>query len=62
MRVCAAHKVQAVETFKSIRDDSEVDLCPECLEAFNLIVSGAFFEEDEKEPKPRRGRQQRETT
>jgi hypothetical protein len=49
MRVCFAHKVQAVETLKSIRDDSEHDLCPECLEAFRLIVSGAFFEPEQEE-------------
>ena len=56
MRVCAAHRVQAVETYKSLRDDSEIDLCPECLEALNLILSGAFFLKTDEEPKRRPGR------
>lgn len=57
MRVCQAHKIQAVETLKSIRDDSEHDLCPECLEVFNLIVSGAFFADAAAEDAaPKRGR------
>ncbi len=53
MRVCEAHKVKAVVTLKSSQDDSEHDLCPECFEAFNLIVSGAFFTDDAS---PKRGR------
>lgn len=56
MRVCQAHKVQAVETYRSVRDDSEVDLCPECLEAFNLIISGAFFDKPVEEGKRKPGR------
>ena len=60
MRVCEAHKVRAVVTLKSLTDDSEYDLCPECQEAFNLLVSGAFFadvtheEETKKRGRPTR--------
>ncbi len=57
MRVCEAHKIKAVVTLKSMHDDSEHDLCPECFEAFNLIVSGAFFADAAaEEAAPKRGR------
>ena len=56
MRVCEAHKIKAVVTLKSSQDDSEHYLCPECFEAFQLIVSGAFFADaaaEEQESKKR---------
>ena len=64
MRVCTAHKIQAVETLKSLTDDSEHDLCPECLEAFHLVVSGAFFADVQAEDTDsrKRGRPRKEAT
>jgi hypothetical protein len=56
IRVCEAHKVKAVVTLKSSQDDSEYDLCPECFEAVQLIVSGAFFADAAAENAPKRGR------
>ena len=56
IRVCEAHRIKAVVTLKSSQDDSEHDLCPECLEAFHLIVSGAFFADAAAEDIPKRGR------
>lgn len=41
-------------TLTSNIDDSEYDLCPECKEAFELIVSGAFFEATEEKKRGRR--------
>ena len=62
MRVCSAHRINAVDTLKSLHDDSEYDLCPECLEAFHLVVSGAFFADPSAEEVPRRGRPRKEAT
>ena len=54
--VCEAHQIKAVVTLKNKQDDSEHDLCPECFEAFQLIVSGAFFEEVVEGEVRKRGR------
>lgn len=62
IRVCIPHKIQAVETFKSLTDDSEYDLCPECLEAFQLLVSGAFFADVTTDDTKKRGRPRKEAT
>lgn len=63
MRVCEAHKIKAVVTLKSSQDDSEHDLCPECYEAFQLVVSGAFFADVQAEDESRkRGRPRKEAT
>ena len=62
MRVCEAHKIKAVITLKSFQDDTEYDLCPECYEAFQLVVSGAFFADAEAEDAPKRGRPRKEAT
>ena len=56
MRVCEPHRIKAVETLKGRNDDSEYDLCPECLEAFHLIISGTFFEEVAEGEVRKRGR------
>ena len=53
MRVCEPHRIKAVETLKGRNDDSEYDLCPECLEAFHLVISGTFFEPDQEEIRKR---------
>ena len=63
MRVCESHKVKAVVTLKNSVDDSEHDLCSECYEAFQLIVSGAFFADAQaEEASPKRGRPRKEAT
>lgn len=62
MRVCESHRIKAVVTLKSNTDDSEYDLCPECYEAFQLIVSGAFFADAQAEDSPKRGRPRKEAT
>jgi len=53
MRVCEAHQIKAVVTLRSLQDDSEHDLCSECLDAFHLIISGTFFEPDQEEIRKR---------
>jgi len=63
VRICEAHRVKSIVTLKSTQDDSEHDLCPECFEAFQLIVSGAFFADAAAEDaSPKRGRPRREAT
>ena len=52
MRVCSPHRVGAVETVKVLSTDHEVDLCPACLEFFNLLQTKEFWEVDAEEKKP----------
>ena len=44
MRVCGAHKERAVMSLIDKHDTAmEFDFCPECVEVFQLLVSGEFF-------------------
>ena len=53
MRVCVPHRIKAVLSLQNRTDvHEEWDLCPECAEAFQLIISGQFFETVEPEKKP----------
>jgi hypothetical protein len=40
MRVCIAHKEAAVTTLKDINDNSEYDLCGECLKTIIPLLNG----------------------
>lgn len=40
MRVCIAHREQAVVTFKNIVDHAEYDLCQKCLDRVLPILNG----------------------
>lgn len=57
MRVCEAHKEKSVLSLVNRFDPGEEwDLCPECVEVFQLMVSGDFFKVPEGETKRRPGR------
>ena len=52
MRVCIPHMKPSVETVMVRSTDHEVDLCPACLEFFNLMQTREFWEVDAEEKKP----------
>ena len=57
MRVCCAHKEKSVLSLVDRFDPgAEYDFCPECMEVFQLLVSGEFFVDAGEEEIRKRGR------
>jgi uncharacterized protein with PIN domain len=38
VRVCEKHRERAVETWKVLKTDEEIDLCPQCLESVRTVL------------------------